>query len=49
MVTSRASEKHRHKAFEAGATEYVVKPYNDEQLLELMAQLVLASRETISI
>ena len=40
MVTSRASEKHRHKAFEAGATDYVVKPYHEEDLLDLITHLV---------
>ena len=46
MITSRSSEKHRHKAFEAGATEYVVKPYNDVKLLELIAQLLQAADQT---
>ncbi len=48
MVTSRSSEKHRHKAFDAGATDYVVKPYNDDQLLELITELVQSVRETVS-
>ncbi len=47
MVTSRASEKHRNMAMEAGANEYVVKPYNDEHLLELVNELVQTARETI--
>jgi chemosensory pili system protein ChpA (sensor histidine kinase/response regulator) len=47
MVTSRSSEKHRHKAIDAGATEYVVKPFNDEKLLELVGQLVQLTRETV--
>ncbi len=48
MVTSRASEKHRNKAFEAGATDYVVKPFNGEQLLELIASHNLTARETVA-
>ncbi len=48
MVTSRGSEKHRHKAFEAGATDYVVKPFNGEQLLDLIAGLIQAVREFVS-
>jgi chemosensory pili system protein ChpA (sensor histidine kinase/response regulator) len=48
MVTSRASEKHRHKAFDAGATDYVVKPFNDEKLLDLISTLVQRSRETVT-
>ena len=47
MVTSRASEKHRNMAVEAGATDYVVKPFNDEYLLELIDELVQAARETV--
>ncbi len=49
MVTSRGSEKHRHKAFEAGASDYVVKPFNEEQLLELITRLVQSVRETVAI
>jgi len=40
MLTSRAGEKHRHKAFEVGATEYLVKPYQDETLLGVIRQLI---------
>jgi chemosensory pili system protein ChpA (sensor histidine kinase/response regulator) len=47
MVTSRSSEKHRHKAFDAGATDYVVKPFQDEHLLELISQLVQSARESV--
>lgn len=47
MVTSRASEKHRHRAFEAGATEYVVKPYNGEALLDMLSDLVSVSHATV--
>ena len=39
MVTSRAGEKHRKKAMQSGATEYVVKPFRDDQLLEIAARL----------
>jgi CheY-like chemotaxis protein len=45
MLTSRAGEKHRHKAFEVGATEYLVKPYQDETLLSVIRQhMPLAGR-----
>jgi chemosensory pili system protein ChpA (sensor histidine kinase/response regulator) len=47
MVTSRASEKHRNLARDAGASDYVIKPYNNEQLLELIDELVQTARETI--
>ncbi len=49
MITSRASEKHRHMAFEAGVTEYVVKPYDRDFLLHLVDELVQAQRETVNI
>ena len=39
ILTSRAGQKHREKAFELGATDYVVKPYQDEALLALIRQL----------
>src|SRR5262249_26490519 len=40
VLTSRAGQKHRDKAFEVGATDYLVKPYQDEVLLSLIRQLV---------
>ena len=40
MVTSRGGEKHRQKAFDLGATDYVVKPYQDDALLALLRQLI---------
>ncbi len=46
-VTSRGSEKHRKMAFAAGATEYVVKPYHEDHLIELIDDLVQVARETI--
>ena len=45
MLTSRGGDKHRQKAFEVGATEYVVKPYNDTVLLNLISNLILQSKE----
>ena len=36
MVSSRSGEKHRRKANEFGATDYVVKPYLDEALLAVI-------------
>ncbi len=36
MVTSRAGEKHRKKAFDLGVNDYVVKPYRDDLLVELI-------------
>ena len=45
MLTSRGGDKHRKKAFEVGATEYVIKPYNDNDLLSLVTRLIRESRE----
>ncbi len=40
MLTSRSGEKHRNKAFEVGATEYLIKPYQEELLLSTIRRLV---------
>lgn len=47
MVTSRAGDKHRHKAMRLGATDYVVKPYQDHELLSLIRRLLAARREPV--
>lgn len=36
MITSRAGDKHRQKALSLGATEYLVKPYQEETLLNIV-------------
>ncbi len=46
MLTSRSGSKHRQKAFDVGATEYLVKPYRDETLLEVIHRLVVRARGT---
>ena len=48
MVTSRAGEKHRKMAADAGADDHVVKPFNDDQLIELITRLVNESRESVN-
>jgi chemosensory pili system protein ChpA (sensor histidine kinase/response regulator) len=40
MLTSRAGDKHRSKAFSLGVTDYLVKPYQDEMLLGAIRRLV---------
>jgi chemosensory pili system protein ChpA (sensor histidine kinase/response regulator) len=47
MVSSRAGEKHRRKAKELGATEYVVKPFQEQALLGLICKLTGKARETV--
>ncbi len=39
MLTSRSGEKHRRKALDLGASAYVVKPYQDADLIEIIHQL----------
>ena len=34
MITSRTGEKHRHRANEIGVTNYMGKPYQEEELIE---------------
>jgi chemosensory pili system protein ChpA (sensor histidine kinase/response regulator) len=47
ILTSRAGEKHRRKALDLGADEYVVKPYEDEVLLSMIRHLVQESRKVV--
>ena len=47
MVTSRAAEKHRKKALDLGASDYLIKPYQDDVLLSLVRGLLAAKRETV--
>jgi len=37
MITSRTADKHRNYAMEIGANDYLGKPYDEEQLLRLLA------------
>ena len=46
MVTSRSGEKHREKAFSLGATDYLVKPYQDDQLIAIVKQLASQHQES---
>jgi chemosensory pili system protein ChpA (sensor histidine kinase/response regulator) len=39
MLTSRAGEKHRKRAFELGATDYMVKPYQDDELVSTVRRV----------
>ena len=48
ILTSRAGEKHRRKALELGASEYIVKPYQDETLINIIRHLVRVSRGAVS-
>lgn len=39
FITSRSGEKHRDKAFAAGVTEYLAKPYEDRELVATIKRL----------
>ena len=39
VLTSRAATKHHQRAFQLGADAYLVKPYQDEELLSTLARL----------
>jgi CheY-like chemotaxis protein len=40
VLTSRAAAKHQQRAMQLGASAYVVKPYQDEELLGTLKSLV---------
>jgi len=46
MLTSRAGEKHRLRALELGAAEYIIKPYQDEHMRSTIKRLVEESHGT---
>lgn len=39
MLTSRAAEKHRRKAFEVGVSDYLVKPFKENTLRETILRI----------
>jgi len=40
VLTSRAATKHQQRAMQLGASAYVVKPYQDEELINILNALV---------
>jgi len=40
ILTSRAAAKHQQRAMQLGASAYVVKPYQDEELINILNSLV---------
>jgi chemotaxis protein histidine kinase CheA/ActR/RegA family two-component response regulator len=40
ILTSRAASKHQQRAMQLGANAYVVKPYQDEELINILNSLV---------
>jgi len=43
VLTSRAAAKHQQRAMQLGASSYVVKPYQDEELLNTLNSLVFGT------
>ncbi len=43
MITSRTGEKHRERALSLGASRYLGKPFQESELLEVIAELTGAS------
>jgi chemosensory pili system protein ChpA (sensor histidine kinase/response regulator) len=44
MITSRTAEKHRNYALEIGASHYLGKPYDEDELLSLIAGYIKAKQ-----
>lgn len=42
MITSRTADKHRNYALQIGANHYLGKPYDEEELLGLIAGYIAA-------
>jgi chemosensory pili system protein ChpA (sensor histidine kinase/response regulator) len=40
VLTSRAGEKHRQKALEMGAQDYLVKPFEEQEMVEALKKLL---------
>ncbi len=40
MITSRAGQKHRKKARQAGANDYLTKPYQEAELVEKVSEML---------
>jgi chemosensory pili system protein ChpA (sensor histidine kinase/response regulator) len=46
MITSRTADKHRQYAFELGVDHYIGKPYQEDELLGLVAKHVREQRQS---
>ena len=45
VLTSRSAAKHQQRATQLGADEYVVKPYQDDELIEKIDTLIQAKSQ----
>ncbi len=48
MLTSRSSDKHRQLALQLGARAYFSKPYNEQELLQTLEQIIFRMAEAAS-
>jgi two-component system, chemotaxis family, sensor histidine kinase and response regulator PixL len=48
MLTSRSSDKHRQLALQLGARAYFSKPYNEQELLRTLEQMIFPMAEAVS-
>lgn len=48
MLTSRSSSKHRQLAMQLGAKAYFSKPYNEQELLKTLEEIIFQVVETVS-
>jgi len=46
VLTSRAGDKHRQKAIEMGAQDYLVKPFEEQEMLETLKKLLAGAALT---
>ncbi|MBX2869780.1 MAG: response regulator [Acidiferrobacterales bacterium] len=44
MITSRTMTKHRQQADQAGVTEYITKPFSEDQIVDLIGNHIQAAR-----
>ncbi|MEI6443550.1 MAG: hybrid sensor histidine kinase/response regulator [Nostocales cyanobacterium ELA583] len=49
MLTSRSSSKHRQLAMQLGAKAYFSKPYNEQELLRTLEEIIFQTTETTSL
>ncbi|BAY27472.1 CheA signal transduction histidine kinase [Calothrix sp. NIES-2100] len=48
MLTSRSSDKHRQLAIQLGARAYFSKPYNEQDLLRTLQEIILSTDESVT-
>ncbi|GAC1446419.1 MAG: hypothetical protein NVSMB56_04910 [Pyrinomonadaceae bacterium] len=44
MITSRSGDKHRQRAFDLGISDYLTKPYTDDDLIALIRRLAVSGQ-----